>query len=71
MIGLPTINPEVDGNDQGEAMSLSFTLTEFRKMDRREFYRLAIRSILESGRCPPCHEEWLINELRREERAYR
>lgn len=51
-------------------MSLIFTLKEFRAMTRREFYRIALRSILETGRCSPAHEEKLIAQLRRAENAY-
>ena len=69
MIGLPTINPEVDSNERGETMSLNFTAGEFREMTRREFYRIALRAILETGRCVPEHEERLILQLRRIESA--
>ncbi len=71
MIGVPTINPEVDGNVREETMSLSFTVGEFREMTRREFYRVALRAILATGRCTPAHEERLIVQLRRVEDAYR
>ena len=67
MIGLPIINPEVDGNERGETMSLSFTVGEFREMTRREFYRIALRAILATRRCTPAHEERLIVQLRRVE----
>jgi len=71
LIGLPIINPEVEGNERGEAMSLSFTVGEFREMTRREFYRIALRAILAAGRCTPAHEERLIVQLRRVEEACR
>jgi hypothetical protein len=71
LIVLPTINPEVDSNERGEAMSLSFTVGEFREMTRREFYRRALRSILAAGRCAPAQEERLILQLRRLEDACR
>ena len=50
-------------------MSLSFTIRQFREMTRREFYRLALRAILETGQCAPAHEERLILQLRRVEGA--
>jgi hypothetical protein len=50
-------------------MSLSFTVREFREMTRREFYRIALRAILETGCCAPAHEERLILQLRRVENA--
>jgi hypothetical protein len=71
LIGLPTINPEVDGDERGGTMSLIFTVGQFEEMTRREFYRIALRAILETGRCTPEHEERLIRQLRREEGAYR
>jgi hypothetical protein len=71
LIVLPTINPEVDSNERGETMSLSFTVGEFREMTRREFYRRALRSILAAGRCAPAQEERLILQLRRLEDACR
>jgi hypothetical protein len=52
-------------------MSLIFTVGQFEEMARREFYRIALRAILETGRCTPEHEERLIRQLRREEGAYR
>jgi hypothetical protein len=52
-------------------MSLVFTVAQFHSMSRREFYRIALRAILETGRCAPEHEELLIDQLRREENAYR
>ena len=52
-------------------MSLSFTAREFQEMTRREFYRVALRALLETGRCSPEHEERLIQQLRHEENAYR
>jgi len=69
LIGLPTINAEVDSDERGETMSLSFTAGEFREMTRREFYRIMLRAILETGRCSPDHEERLIVQLRRVEKA--
>jgi len=71
LIGLPTINPEVEGNEREETMSLSFTVGEFREMTRREFYRVALRAILAAGRCSPVSEERLIVQLRRVEQACR
>jgi hypothetical protein len=71
LIGLPTINPEVVSNERGETMSLIFTARGFQAMTRREFYRVALRALLETGRCTPEHEERLIQQLRREENAYR
>ena len=71
MIGLPTINPEVVSNEREETMSLIFTAKEFRAMTRREFYRIALRAVLETGRCTQEHEGRLILQLRREESAYR
>jgi len=67
LIGVPTINPEVASDEQGAAMSLSFTISEFREMSRREFYRVALRAVLASGRCSPGHEERMILQLRRVE----
>jgi hypothetical protein len=67
LIGLPTINPEGDSDERGETMSISFTVREFRAMTRREFYRVALRAVLETGRCRPEHEERLIVQLRRVE----
>jgi hypothetical protein len=52
-------------------MSLSFTVGAYRDMTRREFYRIALRAVLETGRCPLEHEERLIEQLRREENAVR
>jgi hypothetical protein len=69
LIGLPTIILEVDSYERGTAMSLSFTIGEFRDMTRREFYRMALRAILAAGRCSPGHEERLILQLRRVEEA--
>jgi hypothetical protein len=69
LIVLPTINPEVVSNERGETMSLNFTVGEFREMTRREFYRIALRAILETGHCSPDHEERLIVQLRRVEKA--
>jgi hypothetical protein len=71
LIGLPIINPEVDGNERGETMTLGFTVGEFQEMTRREFYRIALRAILAAGRCSPGHEERLIVQLRRVEEAGR
>jgi hypothetical protein len=71
LIVLPTINPEVDGNERGETMSLSFSVGEFREMTRREFFRRALRAILATGRCAPAQEERLIGQLRRVENACR
>jgi hypothetical protein len=67
LIGLPTINPEGDNDERGETMSLNFTVREFRAMTRREFYRVALRAVLETGCCRPEHEERLIVQLRRAE----
>lgn len=69
MIVLPTINPEGENDERGAAMSLSFTVGEFREMTRREFYRRAVRAILATGCCAPAHEEFLIQQLRRVECA--
>jgi hypothetical protein len=71
LIGLPIINPEVDDNERGETMTLSFTVGVFREMTRREFYRVALRAILATGHCTPAHEERLIVQLRRVEDACR
>jgi hypothetical protein len=67
LIGLPTINPEGVNDERGETMSLNFTVQEFRAMTRREFYRVALRAVLETGRCRPEYEERLIVQLRRAE----
>jgi hypothetical protein len=71
LIGLPIINPEVDCNERGRTMSLSFTVARFHSMSRRDFYRAALRVILDTSRCTPEHEERLIQQLRREENAHR
>jgi hypothetical protein len=52
-------------------MSLSFTVARFHSMSRRDFYRAALRVILDTSRCTPEHEERLIQQLRREENAHR
>jgi hypothetical protein len=52
-------------------MSLNFSVGKFRDMTRREFYRIALRAVLETGRCLPEHEERLIEQLRREENTVR
>ena len=70
MIGLPIINQEVDCNERGRTMSLSFTIEQFRDMSKRDFYRAALRVILDTCRCDPEHEERLIHQLRREESTY-
>jgi hypothetical protein len=51
-------------------MSLSFTTVQFRDMSKRDFYRIAVRVILDTCHCTPEHEERLIQQLRREENAY-
>ena len=71
LIDLPTINPEVVSNEREETMSLIFTAKEFRAMTRREFYRVALRAVLETGRCTQEHEDLMILQLRREESAFR
>jgi hypothetical protein len=71
LIALPTINLEVVSNERAETMSLIFTAQEFRAMTRREFYRVALRAVLETGRCIQEHEDRLILQLRREESACR
>jgi hypothetical protein len=71
LIGLPIINPEVDCNERGRTMSLSFTVSQFRDMSRRDFYRAAVRVILDTCCCAPEYEERLIQQLRREENACR
>ncbi len=63
--------PEARWGGRTPGMSLSFTGGEFRDMTRREFYRIALRAVLETGRCLPEHEERLIQQLRREENACR
>jgi hypothetical protein len=52
-------------------MSLSFTVSQFRDMSRRDFYRVAVRVILDTCCCAPEYEERLIQQLRREENACR
>jgi hypothetical protein len=71
LIVLPIINQEVDSYEESGTMTLIFSVREFRDMTRREFYRVALRAILETGRCNPAHEERLIVQLRREESACR
>lgn len=51
-------------------MSLSFTVAQFQEMSRRDFYRVALRVILDTCRCAPEHEERLIQQLRREENSF-
>ena len=63
--------PKARRGGRTPGMSLSFTAREFQEMTRREFYRVALRALLEAGRCLPEHEERLIQQLRREENAYR
>jgi hypothetical protein len=71
LVVLPIINQEVDSYERGGTMTLLFSVREFRDMTRREFYRVALRAILETGRCAPAIEERLIHQLRREEDACR
>ena len=52
-------------------MSLHFSARQLLELPRREFYRMALRAILESGQASPEHEERLILQLRREEGAVR
>ena len=63
--------PEARWGGRTQGMSLSFTVGEFHEMTRREFYRIALRAVLETGRCLPEHEERLILQLRRVENAVR
>jgi hypothetical protein len=63
--------PKARGGGWAPGMSLSFTARGFQEWTRREFYRVALRALLETGRCSPEHEERLIQQLRREENAYR